>query len=81
MTTPIAAAAPVDRPLWDDDGVGEAEDVADEEEFVDVFVVCGMMVWLKGMRKLNCFVRLKGSVEMGRMESVATYRRYELLHL
>ena len=53
MTMAMAAIAPVERPLWDDEGVGEGEVVADEEEFVVVFVDCWMIVWLKGMRKLK----------------------------
>jgi hypothetical protein len=54
MTTLMAAIPPVERPLWEDDEA--VADVADDEEFVVVLEVCGGMVWLKGMRKLNCFL-------------------------
>lgn len=55
ITTAMAAISPVERPLWEDDEVeGMTEDVADEEEFVVVFDGCWGMVWLNGMRKLEC---------------------------
>jgi hypothetical protein len=52
ITTAMAAIPPVERPCCDGEGVGEGE----EEEF-EVLDGCGCwgMVWLKGIRKLDCF--------------------------
>ena len=49
----MAAIPPVERPCCDGEGVGEGE----EEEF-EVLDGCGCwgMVWLKGIRKLDCFL-------------------------
>jgi hypothetical protein len=56
MPTPMAAFAPVERPLLADGEDGE--DVAEGEVVVMVELAegCVIMVWLKGMRKLFCFL-------------------------
>jgi hypothetical protein len=60
MTTPTAAFAPVERPLLVDAGDmldEDGEDVAEGEVMmVELAEGCVIMVWLKGMRKLFCFL-------------------------